>query len=371
MEASLSLQAVQADALALKNTAETAMQTDAIGFLLVDQFPMMSLTAAIEPLRAANRLLGYEAYAWHYLGAEAGTVQASNGMAIPAATGVAAPPPVSLVFVCAGLEIEAAGQPRISAGLRRMHRAGTRLGAISGGSFVLARAGLLDGYRCAIHWEQRPAFLEAFPHIDCTDSIFEIDRDRLTCAGGVASMEMMLKLIGDIHGADLAAYVANQFQLERIRPAREPQRSSRLRPSTMCTALVNESIALMRNNIEDPLSTQSIAERLRISVRQLERSFQRDLGNTPGRFYQRLRLERARELLLYTHMRILDAAVASGFRSSSYFAQCFRSEFGVTPSAVQRGRKQSMTNSFSDPRRAGRGAEPGSAGAAPGPEVRT
>jgi transcriptional regulator GlxA family with amidase domain len=180
-------------------------------FLLVPGLSMMSLASALEPLRSLNRLAGRDAYAWRLASLDGAPVAASNGIAIAAMRSDAAMVGADYLFVCGGLRIQSPDERRYLAVLRQAARSGIAVGSLSTGTYLLARAGLLLGYRCTIHWENRPAFREAFPDLRCTSKIYEIDRDRLTCSGGTASMDLMLHLIADRHGIDLARSVANQF----------------------------------------------------------------------------------------------------------------------------------------------------------------
>lgn len=323
---------------------------------------MMTLAAAIEPLRAANRFLGREAYRWSLHSVEGGAVASSSGMAVPDTADLSALHGADLVFVCAGLRVDSPFQRTAATALRRAAHDGARLGAISGGAFTLAAAGLLDGYRCTLHWEQRAAFLERFPHIDCSEAVFEVDRDRLTCAGGVTSMDMMIHLVAAEHGEGLSAAVAGQFLIERLRSPQDPQRAAQPRPRPAPASLVDAAAALMRANVEEPLSTRALAGLLRVCPRRLERAFARDAGLSPARLYRRLRLERARELLLYTRLGVLEVAVATGFRSTSYLAFCFREAFGRSPLALRRLRGTAAAPAPSSPAAPPTGPEDAAAG---------
>ncbi|TIS61207.1 MAG: GlxA family transcriptional regulator, partial [Mesorhizobium sp.] len=211
--------------------------------------------------------------------------------------------------------------------LRSWGRRGNALGALSVGSYLLAEAGQLDGYRCTIHWENRAGFMERFPDINCTGNVFEIDRKRYTCAGGTTSIDLMLEIVRGDFGSNLANGVANQFQHERVGPERDlTGKSEKLR----------RIVELMADHLDEPLSAVQLAKSAGLSVRQVERLFLRHLNVTPGRYYMRLRLERARELLRQTNMPILDVAIATGFTSHSYFAQSYRLQFGRPPSEERR-----------------------------------
>jgi transcriptional regulator GlxA family with amidase domain len=215
--------------------------------------------------------------------------------------------------------------------LRRLARNGCRLGALSTGSYLLAWAGLLDGFRCTVHWENLDAFREDFPTLDATGELFEIDGARLTCSGGTASMDMILSLIAEAHGRDLAAQVAEQFIHERIRDTHDHQRMSLQGRLGISHPRLLQVIALMEEHLEEPLARAELARRAGLSTRQLERLFRRYLGRTPTRFYLELRLHRARALLTQTAMSILNVALACGFVSASHFSKCYREFFHKMP----------------------------------------
>src|SRR5437763_1479362 len=170
-------------------------------FLLVPGLSLMSLASAIEPMRSLNRLLQREAYQWRLASLDGAPIEASNGIPLPALGHAEALTGAHYLFACGGLRIREADQKRYLAILRRAARRRIRIGSLSTGTYLLARAGLLTGYRCTIHWENRSAFQEDFPDLDCTNKIYEIDRDRLTCSGGTAAMDLMLHLIAARHGA--------------------------------------------------------------------------------------------------------------------------------------------------------------------------
>jgi transcriptional regulator GlxA family with amidase domain len=306
-------------------------------FLLVPGLSMMSLASALEPLRSLNRLVGREAYAWRLASLDGAPMSASNGIPLPALPGEEALAGAGYLFVCGGLRIQPSDERRYLAFLRRAARRGIPVGSLSTGTYLLARAGLLDGYRCTIHWENRPAFQEAFPDLDCTSKIYEIDRDRLTCSGGTAAMDLMLHLIADRHGAELARSVANQFHHERIRDERDDQRGGRLGSLAALPPKLRAALELMQRRIEDPLPLPEIARSVGLSPRQIERVFLRHLRTTPLRHYMELRVERARELLLYSDRPIIEIAVSAGFTSTSHFSSWYRRVFGLRPSEV-RGR---------------------------------
>jgi transcriptional regulator GlxA family with amidase domain len=311
--------------------------------LLVPDFSMMSLSSAIEPLRSLNRLAGYEAYRWALASLDGQPVAASNGFAFPTRPCAELMDGADFLFVCGGLRIQEADEKRSLAAMRQATRRRIRVGSLSTGSYLLARAGLLAGYRCTIHWENRSAFQEDFPDLDCTNKIYEIDRDRLTCSGGTAAMDMMLHLIADRHGPELARGVANQFHHERIRDEREEQRGGRLDLLAQLPEKVRQAVGLMQRHIENPVPLPELGRRVGLSPRQLERLFQRYTGVSPSRFYMQLRVERARELLIYSDRPVIEIAVSAGFTSTSHFGTWYKRVYGARPSDM-RGRSRSAAD---------------------------
>jgi len=307
-------------------------------FLLVPGLSMMSLASAIEPLRSLNRLRRKEAYQWRLASLDGAPVEGSNGIALPTVPHDAALAGAHRLFVCGGLNIQEADEKRYLTILRQAARRGMSVGSLSTGSYLLARAGLLAGYRCTIHWENLSEFREAFPDLDCTNKIYEIDRDRLTCSGGTAAMDMMLHLIADRHGAELARGVANQFHHERIRDEREDQRGGRLESLSRMPDKVQQAIAIMQRHIEDPLPLPDIARRVKLSPRQLERLMLGHTGQSPLRLYMQLRVERARELLVTSNRPVIDVAVRAGFSSTSHFSAWYKRIYGVRPSDMRADR---------------------------------
>lgn len=305
-------------------------------FLLVDKFSMFSLAAAIDTFRSANRLLGYDYYGWTTVSADGEAVMASNGLPIKIDYALADLPQVDILFVAVGLTTEFPGKSKVLAALRSLGRRGAALGALAAGSLLLAEAGQLEGHRCTIHWENRAGFKERFPHIECTGNVYEIDRKRYTCAGVTTSIDLMLEIIRSDFGNNLVNEVANQFQHERIRSHVDRQRVGPERDLTGKSEKLKKIVELMADNLDEPYSAVELAREAGLSVRQVERLFLRHMNMTPGRYYMRLRLERARELLRQTNMPILDVAIATGFTSHSYFAQSYRLLFGRPPSEERR-----------------------------------
>ncbi|MEQ9641716.1 MAG: GlxA family transcriptional regulator [Alphaproteobacteria bacterium] len=301
-------------------------------FLLVPNFSMMAFTSSVEPLRTANRLAGEELYSWHTASVDGEPVTASNGTPLVPYTSIAnlADPPAAVV-ACAGIDVERIDDPVLFGWLRRIARQGSVIGGVCTGPLLLAKAGVLDGYRCTIHWENMEAFAEEFPELDITATLFEVDRNRFTCSGGTAPLDMMLYMITEDHGQDLAVAVAEQLVHSIIRHPADPQRMSLRYRTGISHPKLLAAIAHMEAYLETPVGRDDLADAVGLSNRQLERLFNKYLGLSPARYYLNLRLKRARQLLSHTSMPILQVAVACGFTSASHFARCYRQVFGHAP----------------------------------------
>ena len=307
------------------------------GFLMVPQFSLGAFSSAIEPLRLANYVSGKTVYDWRTISIENDAVVSSAGVNVAADLSIGSPPErLSTVFVCGGIETHRFEHKRLANWLRQIARRGTNIGSLCTGSHVLARLGLLDGYRCTIHWENLPGFIEDFPDIDVREDIFVIDRNRYTCAGGMAASDMMLSFINRQHGYELAAAVSEALVCERIRSEDDHQRMAlRLRLAVSQPKLLS-SIQIMSDNIEAPLSQVELSRRVGLSTRQMERLFLKYLNCTPSRYYLDMRLNRARTLLQQTCMSVTNVALATGFVSASHFSKSYRLHFGHAPRETQR-----------------------------------
>jgi AraC family transcriptional regulator, glycine betaine-responsive activator len=302
-----------------------------VALVLVPEFTMMPVTSAIEPLRLANRLAEKQLYKWTLHSIDGQPVAASSGIITMTNGDLESVPQDAAVIVCGGLNIQHNTDKRLLSWLRKISRRGVDIGAVCTGAHVLAEAGLLDGYRCTIHWENLPGFTEAFPDIDVTGGLFEIDEDRFTSAGGTTALDMMLSLITNQHGPDMAAQVAETILHSPIRHHSENQRLSLpARIGARHPKLVS-IIEKMEENLEDPLSPSLLAKQAGLSTRQLERLFRRYLDRSPKRYYLELRLKKARSLLLQTDMSVINVALACGFSSPSHFSKCYRAYYGRTP----------------------------------------
>ena len=296
-----------------------------VGFVLVPDFPLMAYTAAVEPLRAANTLSGCELYRWWHAAPGGGVVQASNGLGILTDVAVGSSDiAADRVFVCAGGNPAEFDDPALFAWLRGLARRGVTLGGISGGPYLLARAGLLSGRRCTLHWEHVPAFEERYPDIEVVRSLFEIQGDRITCSGGIAALDLMLDLIGRDHGAGLSSGVSDWFLHNQIREGLSPQRMDLRQRFGVRDPRLLRVLAAMEANLEAPLAREVLAGLARVSVRQLERLFREGLGQGLHRHYLDLRLDRAHQLGRESALSRAEIATATGFASADELSRAER-----------------------------------------------
>jgi len=195
----------------------------------------------------------------------------------------------------------------------------------------MAKAGLLDGKRATIHWENQDSFAEEFLEVDLTKSVFITDGNRLTTAGGTSSIDLMLKMIADKHGEEMANAVADQMIYSSIRTDQDTQRLSVPTRIGVRHPKLSQVIQMMEQNIEEPISPAVLAKDVGMSTRQLERLFRRYLNRSPKRYYMELRLQKARNLLMQTDMSVINVALACGFASPSHFSKCYRAHYETTP----------------------------------------
>ncbi len=308
--------------------------TEEFGFLLIPEFPIYALILITEILRVANQNAGRRLFDWHLISVDGGPVNAGSGMPISPDLSIAevsSAPSLSAVFVCSGNHPLQYIDNRLLNWLRRLDRHGVGLGALDTGTFALAAAGLLDGYRVTLHWEAIPIFREQYPEIDIVEQLFILDRNRLTCAGGVAVLDMMLHLIAMRFGSSLARIVANGFIHTRIGREADAQRLPMEGPAETAETTVRRIIRVMEQNLDQPLTPGELAAACGVSIRGLERIVRRNLGDTPMRYYQKIRLRAARNLLFYSDISIRDISLSCGFSSPPVFTRAFRAQYGHSP----------------------------------------
>jgi transcriptional regulator GlxA family with amidase domain len=303
-----------------------------LGLLLFPQFSMMAFSAALEPLRSANRLLGREYYQWVILSPDGNAVVASNGIPIAAQAAFGTAEGIDLLLVCIGLDpLQVQRYPGLRGRLRELAARGCQVGGVSGGPFLLAEAGLLDGRYCTVHWEYGDFFAARYPRAHLQQDVFVVDRGIFTCSGGTAALDMMLHFIREHHGHELALSVAEQFIHPRIREQGDRQRMAVHTRYRITSPKLAEVIELMEQSGADPPGLGEIAARVSLSARQVERLFQRHLGKPPSEFYLALRLARARTLLRETSQSVRAIAAECGFKSTSHFSSAYRRAYRRRP----------------------------------------
>ncbi|NIE72859.1 GlxA family transcriptional regulator [Pantoea sp. Ap-967] len=308
------------------------------GFLIVPNFTTIGLASAVETLRMANLAARHTLYRSVLIAASHEPVVASNGMRVLPDHSIADAPPLDALFVVGANPIDRSRATRpLGDWLRQLARQQLPLGGICTGSYLLAKADLLKGYRCTIHWEDLQVLQEHFPGIVISSQLFELDRDRYTCSGGVAAMDMMLQLVArEPGGQAIAAKAAELLLCDRVRGERERQRVPLWTLLGSGQPKLSQVVAIMEANLEEPLGLEELASLNEVTVRQLERLFHKYLQRTPSQYYLELRLSRARELLLRSDVQVREVALACGFSSPAHFSKSYSRFFGLSPLGERR-----------------------------------
>lgn len=320
-------------------------------FFLVPHFTLLPFAGAIETLRIANRMLGYAAYEWRLASVDGQKVYSSSGIGIEVNSSLAderrhlgGENRPNMAIVCSGIYVEEFNNKSVNAWLREAYNRNVAIGSLCTGAHVLAQAGLLNGKRCAIHWENLPGFSETFPQAEVYADLYEVDGNLYTCAGGTASLDMMLNLIGQDFGEGLVNRVCEQHLTDRVRSANDRQRLPLRARLGVQNSKVLQIIELMEANLAEPLSLLEIADDAGLSRRQIERLFRQEMGRSPARYYLEIRLDRARHLLVQSSMPVVEVAVACGFVSASHFSKCYRELYNRSPQQERAERKLTMSS---------------------------
>ncbi len=299
-----------------------------LALLLLPELSHLGFAAVMEPLFVANWLAQRPLFEWKSVSVDGKPVRASNGAVLPVDGDLSGARDCGSVFVLASFEpLRSARSRPLTRWLQRSARSGVELGGIENGSLALAEAGLLDNHPAAVHWDNLPGFQELFPKVRIAPGSFSFTKNRVTCAGAAVILDMMIAWIAQHADAQVASEVAKHLLLDRgPRAHDEPERDP----------VIGQARALMRAHIDDPLPCESIAQRLNISLRQLERKFQQALGRTVHAEYRLVRVERAHQYLQQTRLSVTEVAALTGFSSVEYFAKVYRRAFAMLPSEDRR-----------------------------------
>lgn len=308
-----------------------------VAFLVLPNFSMMAFSSTIEPMRMANRLLKKPVFEWVTYSLDGNPVRASNGIEISVDGDIQQIGAVDMIILCSGIDVQYIETKQISKTLwRYKDKENVTIVGVCTAPYILAKCNLLDKYRCTVHWENIASFREEYPELLVTNNLYEIDGNRITCSGGTAPVDMMLELIRTYFDQETMLAIADQFMHDRARPADESQRMAEHVLTSRQSPKLAEAVQIMQNHIDDPLSTNEVAEIAQVSLRQLERLFKKYKNTTPQRYYLFLRLHQARRLLLQTSLSVLQVTIATGFSSQSHFTKCYRDLFHHTPGSERK-----------------------------------
>ena len=300
-------------------------------FVLMDNFTLLSFSSALDALRIANRMSGKTLYEWTFIGENEGVVSCSAGTQFKLDNSLIELHRDDTILLCGGTFIQEATTKKLIGRLRREARRGLIIGGLCTAAYPMAKAGLLDDKKATIHWENQDSFAEEFLEVELTKTVFVCDGNRYTTAGGTSSIDLLLKIIADEHGEELANAVADQMIYSSIRTDQDTQRLSVPTRIGVRHPKLSKVIQMMEINIEEPISPSILAKDVGMSTRQLERLFRRYLDRSPKRYYMELRLQKARNLLMQTDMSVINVALACGFASPSHFSKCYRAHYDTTP----------------------------------------
>ena len=300
-------------------------------FVLMEHFTLLSFSSALDALRIANRMSGKKLYDWTFIGESEEFVSCSAGTQFKLDNSLIELHRDDTILLCGGTAIQASTTKKLIGWLRREARRGLVIGGLCTAAYPMAKAGLLDEKKATIHWENQDSFAEEFLEVELTKTVFVCDGNRYTTAGGTSSIDLLLKIIADDHGEELANAVADQMIYSSIRTDQDTQRLSVPTRIGVRHPKLSKVIQMMEINIEEPISPSVLAKDVGMSTRQLERLFRRYLDRSPKRYYMELRLQKARNLLMQTDMSVINVALACGFASPSHFSKCYRAHYDTTP----------------------------------------
>lgn len=307
--------------------------------LLLPGFSNLVLGSATAPIMATNSILGEDQYKLRFAGFDCAQVQAEAGNSVEVEP-IEAIEKGQALIICGGSPVSYQSQPELVTWVKaNSYRYGLVCGLATGG-LVMAEAGLLVNHRAAIHWWNDAFLYDRFPNVRIVEDSFVVDRHRATSRGGTSTMDMMTFLLARDHGPELAESLAQHFIRARIGGTTKTHRRVLTNQQSEEQPKLQNAIELMEANIEEPLSADDIAGHIGISRRQLERLFKKYLDSVPSKYYQQVRLERARSLLHQSNLSIMEIALQCGYSSGAHLSTSYRNNYGMTPSEERRRKAQ-------------------------------
>jgi len=308
-----------------------------LAVLVLPQSSILEVASTLDPMRAANRHLGYDAYRWRIVSPDGQAVPLTCGIELPSDGGLAQAKGADALVVIAGFAQWQGAGPAVIRDLSRLGPQFAALGGIDAGTWVLARAGLLGGYRATVHWEDAEDFAVAHSDVDLVPDRFVIDRNRFTAGGAAPAADMMLHLIRARHGVALALQVAASF-ITTARSGAEPQMAQALANPQLyphLDARVAAAMARIEARLDSRETVAQIAKFCGLSPRRLEQLFKNSLGLSPAAYALSLRLQAARRMITDTRHPMTEVALRCGFSSASSLSRAFRTRYGLSPNRLR------------------------------------
>jgi len=311
-----------------------------VSFILLPGFALTSFSLAVEALSEANSLSQQVLYRYTICSPvlqAGGRIISSNGVPVELTASLQECQQSQLVFIAGYKDAARYRNPELSSLLKQLNRRKIHIASLSSGSFILAQSGLLESSSCTLVPEHRTTFMELYPDILLQENLFTVNDNIFTSAGGTATLDMLLYLIGLTQGKDLVWQVSQQFMQERVRSREEMQATCRQLNLRIKSPCLGAAVELMERHIAEPYSIAKLASQIGTTTRNLETVFRKHTETTPGRYYLKLRLQQGKKMLEETHLSIANIAQATGFNSQSHFGKCFREQFQISPSSLRKG----------------------------------
>lgn len=313
--------------------------TRKVGILVFPCFSHLTLASVIEPMRIANKASRRLLYDWNLIGVEGSEIASSSGVVIRIDTTIAKPADCDTLFIVTSFDVDSFITRKVIRFIRDLSARGNEIVGFETGAYVMAAAGILDGYRATLHWVDSDDFRQRFPKVDLVPNRFVVDRKRSTTGGSSPALDFMLDFIKRDHGLALAITVSGAFHYDQDYSGEEAQEIVSTSGIVQRDQKLAQAIRLMEANMESPPSLKSIARTIGVSERELQRRFRLRLGTTPIGFFTEMRLSFAYRLLELTDRTIIDIAMTCGFTSGSAFARAFRARYDRSPSSLRNGQK--------------------------------